>query len=465
MTIPSPDTTPDPIAQKKSWTVGTLVYTTGGLTVLFSWLLWGDFANGMKERAIYPMAQVMLRSFESPDWLVGLLVGSIPAGIGMLLGPVMSVMSDRHRGRWGRRIPFLLVCTPVAALGLFGLAFTPRLGIWIHHLLETRSPGEMACRVMAFSVFWTVFEIATITVNALFVALVNDVVPKKIIGRFFSLFRAVGLIAGILFNFYLMGLAQTHFMEIFIGLGFLFGIGFTLMCVMVKEGSYEAPVKKPRMSASDRFTAPLAAYFRECFTEPFYLWFFLATTLGMLALGPVNAFSIFHGRSLGMGDDFYGKCLALSYGISLALTYPLGSLADRFHPLRMGLAGMGIYAVITMYGFFFASTAWTFAIAFVLHTVVAGIYLTGIASILQRLLPRAKFAQFASAAGLIGAVCSMLLPPALGLFIESMHHNYNYVFILGSILACGSVGAYAVVLSKFRSLGGDRDYHPPGQGS
>ncbi|MFZ4777666.1 MAG: MFS transporter [Terrimicrobiaceae bacterium] len=461
MNIPTPPTQSDD--KKKIWSAGTLVYTSGGLAVLFFWLLWGDFANGMKERAIGPMAQVMLRSLESPDWLVGLLVGSIPAGIGMLLGPVISVLSDRHRSRWGRRIPFLLVSTPVATLGLLGLAFTPHFGSGLHHLLASRSPGEMACKVMAFSFFWAAFEIGSIIVSILFGALVNDVVPQKIIGRFFSLFRAVGLIAGILFNYYLMGLAQTHFFAICIGLVLLFGGGFTLMCMMVKEGLYEAPAPKPQMPSKGRFTAPLTAYFRECFTEPFYLWFFLATTMGMLALGPVNAFSIFHGRSLGMGDDFYGKCLALSYGVSLALTYPLGSLADRFHPVRMGIAGMGVYAVITLYGFFFASTAWTFAIAFVLHTVVAGIYLTGTASIMQRLLPNAKFAQIASAAGLIGAVCSMILPPALGLFIGLMGRNYNYVFILASILAAGSVCSYVVVLSKFQSLGGDHDYHPPGQ--
>jgi len=67
----------------KGWRVGALVYTSTGLRFLFFWLHWGDFASGIKERAAYPVAQIMLRSFESPDWLVGLLVGSIPAGIGI----------------------------------------------------------------------------------------------------------------------------------------------------------------------------------------------------------------------------------------------------------------------------------------------------------------------------------------------------------------------------------------------
>jgi hypothetical protein len=31
-------------ASKKTYTAGTLQYTLRGLTVLFLWLLWGDFA-------------------------------------------------------------------------------------------------------------------------------------------------------------------------------------------------------------------------------------------------------------------------------------------------------------------------------------------------------------------------------------------------------------------------------------
>lgn len=414
----------------------------------------------MKERAITPAAQVMLRGLSAPDWLVGLLVGSIPAGIGLILGPVISVKSDRYRSRWGRRIPFLLLPTPVIVLAMVGMALAPSLGSWVHRVLSVEDISEVTCQIGIFALFWTVLEISTIIVNTLFGALVKDVVPEALVGRFFGLFRVVALLAGVLFNYFLMGIVSTHTFEIFLSLGLLYGIGFTLMCLNVKEGHYPkaealVPEKDHRLGAS------IVVYVKECYTHSFYLWFYLATTLGALALGPVNTFSIFHARSVGMSDDLYGKALALSYTGSLFLAYPLGSLADRFHPLRLGISGMGLYAFVTALGFVFATSIWTFFAAFVLHTVVAGTYMTGIASITQRLLPSTKFAQFSSAAGILGALCYMVLPPPLGVLIEYMGRDYRYVFLVGCILALGSLSCYLVVFRKFQALGGDRSFVPP----
>ncbi|MBU3666519.1 MAG: MFS transporter [Chthoniobacterales bacterium] len=413
----------------------------------------------MKERAVTPSAQVMLREFQSPDWLVGLLVGSIPAGLGMLLGPIVSVRSDRHRGRWGRRIPFLLATTPFVALAMFGLAVTPSLGEWLHQTLGAKSPGLMASRILVFSLFWTAFEIGTIVVNPIFMALCNDVVPRELIGRFFGLFRAVSLAAGIVFNFFLMGKVATHSMEIFVALGLLYGIGFGIMCLKVKEGEYPQP---PPESSFRRgaLLAPVMTYLRECFSTPFYLWLYAAFILGYAAASPVNTFSIFHARSVGMSDDLYGKCLALSYTISLLIAYPLGALADRFHPLRLGLLSTAVYALVMLAGFLLPGTINAFFVIFVLHTVLSGVYLTGTASLGSRLLPSAQFAQLASAITIPMAIFFMVLPPALGTMIEVSGHQYRYSFLVGFLISIAGTIAYFVLFLRFKRLGGDQGYVP-----
>lgn len=443
----------------KSWKIGTLTYTTTGLVVLFAWLLVGDFAWQLKERSVGATAQLVLKSFGSPDVLVGLLIGSVPAAIGLILGPIISVRSDRARTRWGRRIPFLLVPLPVVVFSMFGLAATPHVGAWIHEFLGPRSPGPMGSSLLAFSIFWVFFELATIVTNALFGALINDVVPHEVIGRFFGLFRIVSLVDGIIFNVFLIKHAEEYYAWIFIGTGLIYGIGFTLMCLMVKEGEYPPPdaVEDGRPGR----LASFKTYMRECFTTPFYLLVFGAVIFGALSFGPVNSFSIFYAKQLGIEMEIYGRFIAASYAVSLTLAYFLGILADKFHPVRMGIACLALYAAIALWGAFSISNLTTFGIAFVGHTVVSGAYLTATASIAQRLYPKLKFAQFASGQGILQAVCNGLMPPAVGLFLDLNHHNYRMTFLFSGLLALAGLVFYILVNRRFIQLGGPDHYRAP----
>lgn len=444
------------IPPRRQWKVGTLVYTSGGLAVVFLWLLGGDFAWNLKQRAVDPVAQLLLKRNGATDLLVGLLIGSLPAALGMLLGPVIGVWSDRHRGRWGRRIPFLLIPTPFAVLSMLALAATPALGSWIHGQLGASSPGPQACALIAFSVFWLTFELATTVANTIFGALINDVVPTEWLGRFFGLFRAISLLAGIIFNLFLMGKAEEHFAAIFIGLAFVYGVGFTLMCLNVKEGNYGPPPPK----AANPWRG-LATYMRECYASSHYLWIFLAMALAMVAFAPINSFSVFYARSLDIPMDVYGRYLAITYGCSLVLSYFLGILADRFHPLRVGIAAMLLYAVAVGLGAVGITGEASFGVFFVLHGVLSGVYFTGAAALPQRLLPKASFAQFAAAGGVLTALFLVITPPAVGAFLDGIGHNYRYTFLISFILSVLAIGALLVVLRKVNKLGGLRNYTPP----
>lgn len=448
-------------SDKKTWKVGTLTYTGAGLTVLFGWLLWGDFAWNMKERSVVPIAQLLLRQFEAKDMLVGFLVGSLPSAIAMILGPFISVHSDRHRGRWGRRIPYLLIPTPFAALSMAMLAFSPSLGAHLHELLGASSPGLNGCVLIVFSFFWSIFELATVIANTVLGGLINDVVPAEVIGRFFGLFRAVSLIAGIIFNFWLMGKAEEYYVWIFLAISALYGIGFTIMCLKVKEGEYPPPEQLPPAAHGGRFGSGLKSYLHECFANPYYLWIFLGMTFAILAFGPVNSFSVFYAKSIDMSMDLYGKYLALTFLISLAMSYWLGSLADRFHPLRLGIVSMILYAALAFWGGWFATTPGTFAIAFVGHGVLSGMYFTGAASLAQRLFPRTKFAQFFSAFGIVSGLGYLILPPLVGGFLDFNGHQYRYTFIMGGFLALLAVFALLVVHRRFMQLGGPKEYVAP----
>jgi len=445
----------------RRWSVGSLTYSAAGLAVLFCWLLGGDFAWNVKERTIFPLAQLTLRRFDAPVWFVGLLVGSIPAAIGLLLGPSIGVKSDRHRGRWGRRIPFILIPTPFIVLAMLGLAATPNFGHWIHLHGGSHVPKESICSIASFALFWTVLELATIITNALFGGLINDVVPAAVVGRFFGLFRLVGLAVAIIFNLWLMGKADAHYQLLFAVLGLLYGAGITLMCLGVKEGEYPPPPPIPEADKAYGMLGWLLMYIQDCFSKPYYLWFFATITFGLVMFVPVNSFMVLHARSVGMSDKLFGKCQALGYFGSLLLSYPLGILADKFHPLRLGVLFTILYAAIAVIAFFFGSTVPTFFVALACHTVISGCYITGTASLAQRLLPPLRFAELASAAGVCSAIALMLVPPMLGAFVQRMGHDYSYVFLVGSVLAALGAVAHIVLLRQFQRLGGDNEYVAP----
>ena len=448
-------------ASRKIWNVGTLTYTTSGLVVLFCWLLWGDFAWSMKDRAVPPIVQYLLKTFGASDMLAGLLCVSLPAIISLVLGPIISYKSDRHRGRWGRRIPFLLIPTPIAVLAIAGLAFSPKIGAFVDKLLGPNSWGLNPCILVFLGLFWMLFEFATIIANSIYGALINDVVPQAVMGRFYGFFRGLSLIAAIVFNHWMFGDAKTAYVWIFLGMAALYGIGFTLMCLKVKEGGYPS---QPPMDAGRNvlgFLQSAKTYFRECFGNSYYWWVFGAMALAGLATGPVNLFSLFFATSVDMDLHVYANCLALTYCISLGLAYPLGWLADRIHPLRIGIVVLVLYAMVTLWGGIFAINARTYAIALVAHGVVAGIWVTSTASLSQRLLPKAEFAQFASAGAIIANLSWMTLAPIAGVFLDRVHHEYRYTFFMGFGLTIVGLLGCIVLHTKFMALGGPLRYVAP----
>ena len=444
---------------KPVWRAGSLTYAAGGLAVLFGWLLWGDFAWQIRERSVAPVMMVLLQKFEASALVISLLLASLPAVISVIISPIISYKSDRHRGPRGRRIPFLIVSTPFAALSLFLMAATPWLGRGVHAWLGDRSPGESACSLLALGIAWTIFEASAMVCNTLFGALINDVVPKEMIGRFYGLFRACSLLAGILFNKVVFAHADEHYTVIFAGVGLVFGAGFTLMCLRVKEGDYPPPSQN---GASEGFFSACRTYFRECVSNRYYISIFLAYGFGFLAFIPINTYSVAYADSLGMSRQSYGDRVALTYLISLVLAYFLGWLSDKFHPLRLSIASIALYIVVMVLGAFVVSgDSEKFGAVLVAHGVVSGMFFTTTASLGARLYPQVRFAEVNSAGILVVSLMSAIFPPFLGKFLDLGGRQYGQTFYWGAVLAVTALGWFIYVHSQWLKLGGSKDYKAP----
>lgn len=462
-TAPPPDApTEIPAHTPGVWRVGSLAYTGGGLVVLFLLLLAGDFAWSMKERSVMPLFQILLKKYETSDLLTGLLIGSIPALIGLAVGPVVSVWSDRLRCSWGRRIPFLALPTPIIVGSMVALAFSPSLGPWLNALTGGDPNNDRAWIISLFAVFWTLFEVFTIVANAVFNGLVNDVVPRVMIGRFFGLFRMVSLGAGVLFNYFLIGYAKEHYLPVFLAVAAGYGVGFTVMCTYVKEGTYPDPPPLPRKRSVGE---EIATYFRECTAQPFFLWVFALLALTTITFIPVNIFSIPAAESFHLSMDEYGVYVAIAYVCSITLAFPLGWMTDRFHPLVTGGITLALYAVLMLGSYFGIDSPRTFGFALLAHTVLSGAFFTTTAGLGLMLFPRMKFSQFMSAAGLVTSLIQALVSPALGRILDATRHDYRNTYLLGSLLAFASLIVWLVVYRRFQAMGGITGYTAPEVGA
>jgi maltose/moltooligosaccharide transporter len=458
--------------RERRYHAGTLTYTFGGLVVLFFWLLWGDFTISLKDRSVTPTFQVLLRTHEASAFVMGLLLSFLPPLIVIFLIPVISFKSDRHRGKWGRRIPFLLIPTPLAVLTMVGLGYSPMIGRWIWNLMGGASSGirENTCILICIGAGWTLFEFANITCGAVFSWLINDVVPRPMFGRFYGMFRALSLIAGMVFMKTLYGTVKTHYLIVFISLGALYGVSFTAMCLMVKEGE-PPPLDESREKGRGAFTNirnGIGTYVRDCFTNPYYLWFFLSFALAHAAFTPINNYSIPFSTSLGMSDERYGYFSFVQFGVSLALSIPIGLLADKIHPIRATLIALGLYAVVTLVAFFFVRSARAFAAAHVICGACSGIWLTASAPLGPRLLPKSKFASYVSALGIFTSIGTMIVGPLVGALLDWLNlgrkieqYDFHYMYLWASIFITLSLVVTLVVYRRFLAYGGTHGYVAP----
>lgn len=464
------------------WRVGTLTYTLGGILALFSLLLLGDFAWSLRDRSVGQLSQWYLGQLQVPSFVFALLISSFPAALALILSPIISVRSDRHRGRWGRRIPYLLVTTPIAVFGMAGLGLTPIIAKAVHGACDPvklqgilgttraaawliqKTQNEVFISVVCFGIFWSAFEFATVVSQAVFGGLINDVVPRQLLGRFYGCFRAVSLIDGMIFNQWVYGHVSTHFTFIFILIATLYGVFFMSVCLVVKEGEYPPPL--PPQSPAEgnviqRFAAEARRYFRECFRSRFYVSVFFLLMILNLTFVPVNTFIMQFAMSLHVDEKVYGHCFFLIYGTSLLLAPFLGWLVDVFHPLRMVMATLVGYMLVTIWGGFFATNSSNFLFVLYAHGVVSGCYFTSVASLANRLFPHSRFAQFASAAGIFSSLAGIIFAPLMGSFIDLSGHSYRLTYFVGFAF---SVAAFLLALRVYREFliyGGPEAYVAP----
>jgi len=474
-----PDSSVAPPSEKHPlFYVGTLVYSKAGLAWLFMWLLWGDFCFTLMETVVPSIVPLQLNELKAPNWVVGLVLMTIPGILNVALNPIISTASDRHRGRFGRRIPFMLFTVPFVSMALCVMAFSTELGGWLHGVIgQSTGWSAAAVTVGVIAVAMGFFKFSDMFVNTVFWYFFNDVVPQNVMARFLGLFRVVGAGAGAIYSYFLYQYALSHLRLIFLCVAGLYFVGFGLMCLMVKEGEYP-PTEKLAKRRGD-FLGMVKAYARECLQHRIYRYFFLGNMFWNLA-GACGIFGVFLNLSLGLTLQQIGTISAAVGVANLILTYPAGALADRHHPLRVMLwikMGLLVIAPLNFIWLFTHFTPqWNFKILIALQVVnlpLNMIYVAVGIPMYMRILPRERYGQFSSFNAICISGAGALGGLLAGGFIDLMRQafpdaiwgkDYCYRMIPAWNLPFLLLGFFFMLrlYRTWKELGGDTGYVPPG---
>jgi len=356
---------------------------------------------------------LILKQHEATNGQIAVITGSLFMILNAVLNSIISFKSDRYRSHWGRRRPFILITTPLVVLFLALIPFASELLKLIDSVpafTRILAMSPVFPVIVLFAVLVVGFQIFNLFVSSVYYYLIPDVVLEPLLGRFYGLFRLFGTLAGLLYNYFIFGLAETHLKVIFVGIAILYGIVISLMCWRVKEGTYPPPLDTQGSS----WWSGIRTYARECFGQSFFWWVFLAYSAPIWANASVG-FMVFFGRDeLRLSLDQIGKANAYT-SLAIALTtYPFGVLVDRWgshKTLITGFAGRMISSLLAFVAIqgFLSFTVWS-----LVTNLAAYLAYAAMLKWLVEVYPRDRYGQFGSA----GAI---FLAPACGWILDTVH--------------------------------------------
>jgi len=464
------DTTP-----VKTWHCGTLTYTKMGLISLFGFMIWGDFANVIMNHVIPSVMPLKFKALGASNLTIGLFMTTIPSILQVFMNPWISYKSDRHRSKWGRRIPFILFSLPPCCIAMVALAYGEDISRvllpLIRHFAEV-SPATATVGVVG--ILMVVFMFFDQFVNAIFCGLFNDVVPTPLMGRFMGTMQVVGSAAGFLYSFFVFQYAETNMREIFLGATAVYFLGVGMMCLFVKETEHP-PISEEEQKSSRGFAA-VKSYFKESFCHKFYWTKFSYKAVVHINNAGIGVFTVFFYKEMGLTLGDIGKAGGVLSIMGMATAYFASIFIDRWHPLRIMT-----YASILGVVFGFSNFVWVFVTLtpaaffwlYLLGTGIINAFSNSVPAVSNlpfdmRLHPKSRFTQFCSAQTLLRSGCTMFAGILGGVYfdtIKSFFGGSDFAYRFGfAWTTFWSVISASLIYSLYRqwhALGGDKHFHVP----
>jgi maltose/moltooligosaccharide transporter len=458
---------PKGLFTSNSFKVGTLTYTRGALLTVMFWMLWADLCLQIMEQ-LPSVIPLQLKWLGASDKLIGFIKDSFPAILTVAMVPVIGMQSDRHRGKMGRRKPFLLWCT-IPVLGfLILLGFAEPIARGLHGLIGEMNPvlTPTAIGITLIMLFAAGFFFFNLYIMQVYQYLIADVIPQEAMGTFLGIFRAIGAVSGFVFFRWVFVHAEAHVWAIYCGCGLLYAIAFFLLVWRVREGEYPPPDDSAERIGPVMF---VRRYARECFGNRFYLKMFSVAFCYWSAYVPFLTFVVFYATqsagldyapSLGVDVAEFGRIKGWTLLPKVIIFLALGPMIDRFHALRVLKVGIILVTLTYLAGFIVVHTPGQFLWWWISNEIAHAVFQLAYLAMFPALLPRDKYGQYFSANQLFFSV-GLVASPFLCGWLMDVVKDYRYLYIWsGGWGICTTFFVYALY-RHWQRLGGDAGYVAP----
>jgi MFS family permease len=246
----------------------------------------------------------------SPDDKVVLLgwAAGAAAAVSLVSAPIWGMLSDRTRGRWGRRMPWILV--GIIGAGVFAAALA------------------FANDVLATIILFAIFGMFVAMVSGPISATVPDRTPVSKRGLF-SAFAGIGVFVGGIIGNIIASVFSGNLFAGFIAFAIIALVGALPLIGTMREDTSNHPVA-PRTT----FVETLRTFFVSPRKHPDFFWAFLARLVIVIGFQSVISFQLYIlsdyiGLGLSAANSVYPIAVILATVALVLALVPAGIISDR----------------------------------------------------------------------------------------------------------------------------------------
>jgi MFS family permease len=349
--------------------------------------------------------------------------------VAIAVQPVVGALSDRTRGRWGRRLPYLAAGTLLLVASLYLVAMAPLVAVLLVALLAT--------------------QLAANVVQAPAQALIPDHVAAAQRGRVAGLKAALDIVAfvtGRLVAGLLLGLAPRWGEAAVLAAVSVPALALVVALAITALGASEPAAADRNDAGAGSVLAAVAAAFRvDLRAHPAFGWWFANRLLFWVAFLLLNTFLLFFvidvlGRQEADAQRLVGQLAGVLGGLLAAAALAAGWLADRLGRSPLLLAAGPLCAAGTAVVMVARDTAPLFLGAGVIGLGV-GAFLSANWALITDIVPPAEAARYLGVANIATAGGSALARVLGGALIDPVNRaagsrSAGYVVVYAIALAC-----------------------------